>query len=93
MSKFNITNINYISSGPKGTVVNVDFEREPVIRKQHILSEETNVSAINHESENKIISISHSNDTKKILDQIKRLNNERIYKNKTFAEETQDKET
>ena len=68
MSKFNITNINYISSGPKGTVLNLDFEREPIIRKQHILSEETNISAIKHESENKIISISHSNDTKKIID-------------------------
>ena len=51
MSKFNITNINYISSGPKGTVLNLDFEREPIIRKQHILSEETNISAIKHESE------------------------------------------
>ena len=93
MSKFNITNINYISSGPKGTVVNVDFEREPIIRKQHILSEETNISAIEHESEDKVISVSHSNDTKKIIDQIKRLNNERIYKNKTLVVEIQDKET
>lgn len=93
MSKFNITNINYISSGPKGTVVNVDFEREPIIRKQHILSEETNISAIRHESENKTISVSHSTDTKKIIDQIKRLNNERIYRNKTLVVETQDKGT
>ena len=36
---------------------------------------------------------SHSNDTKKILDQIKRLNNERIYKNKTLVVEIQNKET
>ena len=91
MSKFNITNINYISSGPKGTVVNIDFERDPIIRKQHILSEENDISAINHESENKIISVSHSDDTKKIIDQIRRLNNERICKNKTLVVETQDK--
>ena len=93
MSKFNIKNINYVSSGPKGTVLNIDFERKPIIKRQRILSEENDKYTVNCEHDNKNIRISDVNDTVEISKQIDRLNNERIFKNKTMVVEIKNSQT
>ena len=93
MSKFNIKNINYVSSGPKGTVLNIDFERKRIIKRQHILSEENDKYTVNCEHDNKNIRISDVNDTVEISKQIDRLNNERIFTNKTMVVEIKNSQT